>query len=331
MRQYFREGSDLSRHTAEDVRAVEDKLNNRPCKTSAGARPPRSSPHPAIIKRSALRRPLESAFRPLGFGRYGALAVVALTAAHREDHRIPHTVPCRRLPVLVGGLTMSLLSRPQGRASTRLRPDRSSSGLTAPPGQGGRSGALIGDGRIGTATNHPKRSVHGSGGTAVVGWNTFFSIAAKMPFRVQNRRDSRRRRISIAAGLCAVSRFIDEHYSVSVHPDSVSVHPVVAVVHVSGAPRVADQSADGHPTGFADGPIGVNEHPGEQSGRGDRSDERVALLICCAPRVYRPIRGLRSTSASMTSETRTVTMRPAIAFGSPAKAMVPEWRPESTG
>jgi IS30 family transposase len=33
LRQYFRKGSDLSRHTAQDLRAVEHRLNHRPRKT----------------------------------------------------------------------------------------------------------------------------------------------------------------------------------------------------------------------------------------------------------------------------------------------------------
>jgi IS30 family transposase len=33
LRQYFRKGSDLSRHTTQDLQAVEDRLNHRPRKT----------------------------------------------------------------------------------------------------------------------------------------------------------------------------------------------------------------------------------------------------------------------------------------------------------
>jgi hypothetical protein len=50
-----------------------------------------------------------------------------------------------------GGLTCSRFSRPQGCASARPRPGRSSAGLTAlagpPPGQALRPGALIGQRR----------------------------------------------------------------------------------------------------------------------------------------------------------------------------------------
>lgn len=46
LRQYFPKRTDLSVHTAEQLRAVEDRLNNRPTRHSEGARPPKSSTPP---------------------------------------------------------------------------------------------------------------------------------------------------------------------------------------------------------------------------------------------------------------------------------------------
>ena len=51
LRQYFRKGSDLSRHTTQDLQAVEDRLNNRPRKTLGWRTPAEILPRPCHHER----------------------------------------------------------------------------------------------------------------------------------------------------------------------------------------------------------------------------------------------------------------------------------------
>ena len=60
----FPKRADPRSYTVEDLRRVEDLLNNRPPKTSGGPHPQPHSVHSCQMTKPTLRRPIESALEP---------------------------------------------------------------------------------------------------------------------------------------------------------------------------------------------------------------------------------------------------------------------------